>query len=127
MKKRLDDDSLLSLVLAGVPQVQIAKEYGITVSAVCRRIHEPDFQLRLSHHRKAVLDSVMSKLTTSADEAVDVLSELLHSRNQYLRFSSASRILSLVQDLSVQRDLLDQIEQLKEEQESTISTGGALI
>ena len=117
MNKKLDDSTLLTLVLSGTPQNKIAKEYSLTPAAVCRRIHAPKFQELLSEHRKSVIDSCLSKLTASADSAVDTLTDLLHSKNQYLRFSSASRILSLVQDLSIQQDLLKEIDGLRRNQE----------
>ena len=117
MNKKLDDSTLLTLMLNGTPQIEIARMYSMTPAAICRRVHAPAFQEKLSQHRKAVIDSCLTKLTASADGAVDVLGELLRGKNQYLRFSSASRILSLVQDLSVQEDILKEIEALKRNQE----------
>ncbi|MBQ6360955.1 MAG: hypothetical protein IJJ25_07420 [Lachnospiraceae bacterium] len=116
MKKKLDDYTLLSLCLAGKTQSQIAEEYGLTLSQVCRRINAPKFQEQLSQHRKAILDSVLSTLTHASSEAVQTLVDLLHHDNGYLRFSAASRILSLVQDLCIQNDMLREIEAIKKSQ-----------
>lgn len=124
MKKKLSDETLLTLILSGVKQAEIAREYDMSTAYLCRRVNAPEFQKQLSQHRKAVLDSCLSKLTDSAGEAVTVLSELLHHKNGYLRFSAASRILSLIQDFSVQEDLLKQIEELKKSQDTTMVDGG---
>lgn len=121
MKKKLDDDSLLILILAGEKQSKIAQEFGVSVAHVCRRVNDPQFQEKLSQHRKSVLDSCMSQLTATANEAVSVLADLLHNKNGYLRFSAASRILSLVQDLSIQEDMMKEIEMLKKYQDTSIS------
>lgn len=126
MKKKLDDISLLRLCLEGKTQSQIAKEYGLSISQVCRRINAPKFQEQLSQHRKAILDSVLSTLTHASSEAVKALVDLLQSENGYLRFSAASRILSLVQDLCIQNDLLKQIEAIKKSQNFANQDGGVM-
>ena len=124
MQKKLDDYTLLTLCLEGRTQSSIAEEYGLTLSQVCRRINAPKFQEKLSAHRKSVLDSVLSTLTHASSEAVQTLVDLLQSENGYLRFSAASRILSLVQDLCIQNDMLKEIEAIKKSQNFANQDGG---
>ena len=78
----------------------------------------------LRAHRKSVLDKVEAELTDASTKAVRVLEKLLDNKNGYLRFSAASRIISLTMDVSVQKDLLHELEKLKESQNFTSTDGG---
>lgn len=78
----------------------------------------------LRAHRKSVLDTVEAELADSATKAVQVLEKLLDHKNGYLRFSAASRIISLTMDVSVQKDLLAEIEKMKQSQNFTSTDGG---
>lgn len=96
----------------------------MTQAQVCRRMNRPEFQEMLRAHRKSVLDKVEAELADSATKAVKVLEELLDNKNAYVRFSAASRIISLTMDVSVQKDLLHEIEKMKESQNFTSTDGG---
>lgn len=96
----------------------------MTQAQVCRRMKRPEFKEMLREHRQAVLDSVEAELADSATKAVQVLEKLLDHKNGYLRFSAASRIISLTMDVSVQKDLLHEIEKMKESQNFTSTDGG---
>ncbi len=116
MKKKVDDATLLSLVLTNNSQTQIAETLGMTKAAICRRIKSPTFQDLLADYRKRVLDGVLTALTSNAYRSVDTLVELLDDDNPYIRYQSASKILSLSQEFGVQYDLLRQIENIKQSQ-----------
>ena len=96
----------------------------MTQPHVCRRMKRPEFQELLRAHRKSVLDTIEAELADSATKAVKVLERLLDHKNGYLRFSAASRIISLTMDVSTQKDLLHEIEKMKESQNFTSDNGG---
>lgn len=70
----------------------------------------------MSVYRKQVVDSSLTQLTTHAQKSIQVLAELLDDKNAFVRFNSASRILSLIQDFTAQVDLMKEIQELKEQQ-----------
>lgn len=78
----------------------------------------------LREHRQAVLRDMEAELSAAAKKSVQTLVELLDSSNQYLRFSTASRIISLNMDIVTQQDLLEEIEKLKSEQQNLSDNGG---
>lgn len=96
----------------------------MTQAHICRRMKRPEFQELLRAHRKSVLDTVEAELADSAIQSVKVLQKLLDAKNGYLRFSAASRIISLTMDVSVQKDLLHEIEKMKQSQNFTSTDGG---
>ena len=115
---KVSNEELLALCLSGKSQRQIAKELGMTQAQVCKRMNRPEFQERLSECRKQQLDNVLGSLMRSSMKAVETLTAILDDKNVFARYSAASRILALVQDYSVQRDLLTELEKLKEMQQN---------
>jgi len=113
---KVTDEQIMIHLLNGKTQRQIAEEVGLSVTHVCRRINRPDFQSRMSVYRKQVVDSSLTQLTTHAQKSIQVLAELLDDKNAFVRFNSASRILSLIQDFTAQVDLMKEIQELKEQQ-----------
>ena len=114
--RRVSDDDLLRLAVTGISKRQIAKEVGMTPTAVTNRFKEPELAQKLAECRRMMLDSVITKLTASTERAVDVLAELLESDNQFVQFNAASKILSMSQDYQLQHDLMQEVERLKEAQ-----------
>ena len=114
--RRVSDDDLLRLAVTGISKRQIAKEVGMTPTAVTNRFKEPELAQKLAECRRMMLDSVITKLTANTERAVDVLAELLESDNQFVQFNAASKILSMSQDYQLQHDLMQEVERLKEAQ-----------
>lgn len=123
---KVSDEELLTLCLSGMTQRQIATKLGMSQPQVCRRMNKPEFQSLLGDHRKQCVDSVMTQLVDASQEAVKVLVELMQDRNPFARFSAASRILALTQDYTVQKDLISEVERIKEEQRILSERGGVL-
>ncbi len=116
---KVDNDTLLFLCLSGKTQTQIAKELGMTKTQVCRRMKTDTFQELLSTYRKKVLDGVLTELTANAHKSVETLVELLDDSNSFARLQSACKILALAQEYGIQKDLLQDIEEWKQQQKDT--------
>ena len=114
MSKRIDDNTLLALALTGMTQTAIAKELGVTKTAICRRMKTDAFQELLSTYRKKVLDGVLTDLTANAQKSVQTLVELLDSENDFIRLHAAVKVLSMSQEYSIQKDLLSDVDEWKQ-------------
>lgn len=123
---KVSNDELLTLCLSGLSQREIATKLGMSQPQVCRRMNKPEFQSLLADHRKKAVDSAMASLVNASTEAVAVLVELMKDKNPFARFSAASRILALTQDYTVQKDLISEVERIKEEQRILSDRGGVL-
>ena len=116
---KVDDSTLLTMCLGGATQAQIADELGMTKAQICRRVNSPDFQNVLADYRKRVLDGVLTDLTANSQKCVQTLSELLDNDNPSIRLQASCKILSLSQEYALQRDILRDIEALKETRQRT--------
>lgn len=116
MSKKVTDEQIMTLILTGKTQRQIADEVGLSVSHVCRRINRPDFQSLLAVYRRQVVQNTLTELTAHSQKAVKTLTELMDDKNAFVRFNSASRVLSLIQDFTVQIDLMKELQEIKEQQ-----------
>ena len=108
------DDQLLSMMLSGQSQADIARELNMSKQQVCRRVNTEEFQSMLSDYRQRVLDGVYADLNANARKAVDVLVSLLDDPNAFVRYNAACKILNSVQEYGLQRDLMKDIQDLKE-------------
>lgn len=108
------DDQLLSMMLSGQSQADIARELNMSKQQVCRRVNTEEFQSLLSQYRRKILDSVYADLTANARKAVDVLVQLLDNPNPFVQYNAACKILNTLADYSVAQDLFRDIEELKE-------------
>ena len=119
---KISNETLLCMVLSGKSQADIAREMGMSKEQVCRRVNAPDFQDLLAEYRKKMVDNVYVDLTANAQKAVTVLVDLLDDSNPFVRYNSACKILSALQDYSIQQDLMKSIEELKEHQRAEYSS-----
>ena len=113
MTKKIDDNTLLAMCLAGQTQTQIANELGMTKAQICRRINTDEFQTMLSQYRKRVLDGILTDLTANAQKSVKTLVKLLDNKNPFVQFNAASKILSMAQEYGILKDLMRDIDELK--------------
>ena len=118
MAQKVDDKTLLALCLSGKTQTQIAQELHMTKTAICRRVNTDDFQTMLSDYRKRVLDGILTSLTANAQKSVDTLVSLLDNDNPFVQLQAACKILSMAQEVGIQKDLYRDIEELKRQQEA---------
>ncbi len=110
---KISDTKLLALILSGESQTAISEQFNMTVAAVNRRVNNPDFQALLAEYRRDVLDSVLTSLTSKSQKAADVLISLLDDKNSFIKLQASKNLLALVQEFSLERDLLRQVEELK--------------
>jgi hypothetical protein len=115
---KASNEELLAMMLSGQTQADIARELGMTKQQVCRRVNTPQFQDMLSMHRQKVIDSVFANLTANTKKAADTLVKLLDDKNPFVQYNSACKILSTVQDISLMKDLMKDIADLKEAQQA---------
>ena len=111
---KIDNETLLAKLLSGQSQADIARELGMSKVQVCRRVNTEEFQSMLSDYRQRVLDGVYADLNANARKAVDVLVSLLDDPNAFVRYNAACKILNSVQEYGLQRDLMKDIQDLKE-------------
>lgn len=71
---------------------------GVSKQTVTRRLKDPAFMDKFTQYRKQILNNVNTQLVNSSQEAVNVLTDLLKSKNEMTRYNASSRILSLTQD-----------------------------
>ena len=122
MPKKIKDDDLLVMMLSGKSQAAIAQELNTTKWTVSRRVHEPEFQEMLSQYRRRIVDGIITALIANSQKAVDVLVELLDSDIPKIRFNAAAKILDLTQNFTTERDLMTELEKIKEAQEQQTTT-----
>ena len=115
---KVDDQQLLAMVLSGQTQTEIAKALNMTKGQVSRRVNSDNFQGLLSEYRKKVLDGVLTSLIANSQKAVNKICSLLDSENEYLAFQSAVKVLSMAQDYGIQKDLLIDIQMMKQQLQS---------
>ena len=114
MPNKIHDEDLLSLVLSGKSQTEIAKTLHCTKATVCRRIHTKAFSDMLSEHRKKRIDTALTSLTDCVPKAVETLKDLLDSENDFVRLNACKSIITESQDYSLHTDLMRDIEEIKQ-------------
>ena len=117
MGKKVDDQTILALVLTGQTQTAIAKELHMSKSQLCNRINQSDFQEQLYEYRKRVIEGILTELVAHSQKSVMTIVALLDDENPYLRLQAASKILSMTETFAVQRDIMREIEEWKESHE----------
>ena len=117
MGRKIDDQTILALVLTGQTQTAIAKELHMSKSQLCNRINNSDFQEQLYEYRKRVIEGILTELVAFSQKSVMTIVALLDDENPYLRLQAASKILSMAETLSVQRDIMRELDDWKEAHE----------
>lgn len=116
MATRIRDDELILALLTSKSNREASKKLGCAEMTISRRTNTPQFKKKFRDYRKKLLENVNSKLVNSSSEAVDVLVELLHSKNELTRYNASQKILSLAQDFITLEDLLERIDRLEQAQ-----------
>ena len=115
---KVSDEQLLSMLLSGSTQADICRELGMCKQQVSKRVNSPQIQEMLSEYRQKVLDGVFTDLTANTRKAADTLVKLLDHKNAFVQYNAACKILSTVTDISLMKDLMKDIADLKEAQQA---------
>lgn len=117
-RKRTTDDELISALLQSRTQREAARVLGLSENTISRRMQNESFKLKLSERRKALFDAVNTQLVNAAGEAASVLIKLLESQNESIRYSTATRILSLTESYMTATEIMSRLEALEEQYEN---------
>lgn len=91
----------VSLLVAGRRQVDVAQELGVTEETVSRWKTLPTFTAALNMGVRDAYEGTLGKVRTVAQDALDVLQDLLKSQDERVRLSAALSMLRLHVQLSV--------------------------
>lgn len=116
MARKLQDDELVVALLTSKSQTEAAEKLGVSKQTITRRMKNPTFKEMFTAYRKGILDNVNTQLVNSTQKAVDVLVELMKSKNEMTRYNASSRILSLAQDYISMQDIIERMDKLEQSQ-----------
>lgn len=74
---KISDDKILTALLTHGSPSAAARECGIAVGTVLKRLRTPDFAARYTEAREAVLQSTVSSMTSALSSAVAVLKAVI--------------------------------------------------
>ena len=89
----LGDDALFSALLAGAHIENAAMAAGVSQRTVYRRLADPIFRQRIESAREAMRESILTRLTDAAGDAVSSLWELLEDKEPDIRLKAAKALL----------------------------------
>ena len=98
-KQALKDQQMLAipLIVAGKSDAQVADVVGVARETVNRwRNHDKDFQKELYQSRRAQINARISALSSVNTKAIEVMEELLDSKDESTRMRAAMHLLKTV-------------------------------
>jgi len=104
----------IELLMKSYSPGKVAVEVGISRVTVYRWLKDDQFQAELSKRKNDLLEAAARKLSGAADQAVDVLIQLLESKQPNVRRLSVGMILDYSIKFSDMRDLESRIKALEE-------------
>lgn len=117
-RRKISDDELVSVLLQSRTQREAARVLGLSENTISKRMRDNSFKKKLSERRRKIFDEVNSQLTAASVEAAGVLRELLESTNETIRYSTASRILSLTESYLTATEIMSRLEALEQQYEN---------
>jgi len=114
------EQNLTDKQIASIPTILSAKTLtqGIKRARISRTTFyewlKIDFYRdELYRQRKIIVDSALLELKLAGGEAVRILKELLQSKNEGIKFRTASAIVNYIQNFSKLEDIEERVEQLE--------------
>lgn len=103
------DDALFDALAAGAHVENAAKIAKISPRAAYRRLAGPEFRLRVGTARQSIRDTILTRLTEAAGDAISSLWELVHHEDSLIQLkaskSAALRIANKLEaDAALRRD-----------------------
>lgn len=91
---RKGDDSLFQALVAGCHIETAAKQAGVSVRTVYRRLADPVFKQQLEEARESLRTAILANLANASEEAISTLWTLMQdSENETIRLKAAKIIL----------------------------------
>jgi hypothetical protein len=113
-RRRRADDALLMALVCGATVEVAARNVGLGVATVYRRLQEQRFKARLQHMRSEMVQRAAGMLTASAMEAVKTLLSLQeHTVTAAVRLGAARTILEMGIKLRENADLEERLAALE--------------
>ncbi len=107
------DDRLALLLARGATKRHAARECGINVRTVYRRLERPEFRARVEHFRNEMLSQAVGRLTSIARKAVGTLEALLEDPNSTVRLGAARTVLTGLIDVQEHAEMARRLEELE--------------
>lgn len=114
MSRKISDEEILGALLSCRTQHEAAQKLNIQDMTISRRMKRPEFKKKLAERRQIIFEAVNNELIQASVEAATALRKLLESSNESIRFSTASRILSLAESYITMYDLQAKLEELEQ-------------
>lgn len=102
---------------AGKSASEAARELGVSLSTVQRRMADPDFRKFVADLRNQMLERALNRVTDNLTRAADTLVGLLEHDNPVYRLRAARSLLTLGLKLHEAVELTDRMRQVEEELE----------
>lgn len=113
-RKKIDDEKIIFAVL-NYPKQKAAADYlGISESTLSKRLADTDLKKQLQTVRKQQIDLLNNKIVVASSKALENIIEMLDSENEYSRYNSSCKILSLAEKFISIEDILSRLEALEE-------------
>jgi len=103
----------IELLMAGKPVAKVAKAAGVSRVTIYRWLKNDDFRAELDKRKNALIERSSRKLVGALDQAIDVLIELLKSKNQNVRRLAAGNLIEYSVKLSSLTDIEKRIKALE--------------
>lgn len=109
-------DVLLAMALAaGTGASEAARQTGVSLSTVNRRMADPDFRKFVADLRGEMLAAALGRLTDNMTRAADALAGLLDDPNPAIRIRAARSLLTLGLRLHDTVDVTERVRKLEEQ------------
>ena len=89
------DSALVVALAAGMTRQQAAKQAGVSLRTVARRLNDPAFRQQIVEARATTAEQIMARLTAGGLLAVQALLGLLSAESESARLGAARAILEL--------------------------------
>ena len=115
MNKKVEDEKIISVLLASNTRKEASKKLGITLNTLYARMNAPDFQVKYQKARDDLIKEVIDRLQTSMLEAVEVIKQVMNDRSlaPQIRLNASDALIRHGIRMTEQREIIERIERLE--------------
>lgn len=115
MNKKVEDEKIISVLLASSTRKEASKKLGITLNTLYARMNAPEFQVKYQKARDELIYQVIDRLQTTMLEAVEVIKEIMCNQNAppQIRLNASDALIRHGIRLTEQREIIERIERLE--------------